>query len=354
QSLVRDDRTREAAIAGSAIDRVPVQPVASIAQQLRGRRHDNSLAVGGDGRAVNTHRRVGPDGNDPDHAVVADSRTRHHSAIERRAGGGNQPLQVPGHLAVLDDERNLTSGAVGLYAILGIVADSCVADDGLNAAAGHRLDLDPATGPGAAVFGDRRIGDEQFRGRTRIEGYSEAVRAVEASDRAIFDVQRAAGNEAHSVGRRTDSEDIETAQINDIRRTCVHDDAVAGGEHAAFSIRTRNRERLVDRDSAEASRIETTYLPARGSLADRTGECLARRGTAARIDIITHPGDPCPARLSLSGCRANCRSDERYGGQHADDCPHLRSPSSRNEDYTDSDARPNTNRRDGGVRAVGC
>ena len=77
----------------------------------------------------------------------------------------------------------------------------------------------------------------------------------------------------------------------------VDGDAVAAGERAALGIGAGDGHRLDDRHGAEAARIEAVDLAARGGLRDRAGEGLARRGAAARIDVVADARNPGASRL---------------------------------------------------------
>ena len=61
---------------------------------------------------------------------------------------------------------------------------------------------------------------------------------------------------------------------------------------------------LVMVTAAEAAGIEHADLAARSGLGDRAGEGLARRGAAARVDVVADAGDPGPGRLGGGGARA--------------------------------------------------
>ena len=57
---------------------------------------------------------------------------------------------------------------------------------------------------------------------------------------------------------------------------------------------------LGDSDGAERTGIEAIYLPVDEGLADGAGEGCARRGSAARIGVINHAGNPGARRLRVT------------------------------------------------------
>ncbi len=112
------------------------------------------------------------------------------------------------------------------------------------------------------------------------------------------DDQRGAGEEADAVEPGSGAIDADVAQAHDVVGTSVHDHAVGAGiEHAAPDAAAVDGDRLGDGDPAEAARVEHGDRAAGRGLDDRAGEGLARRGAAARIDVVADARDPGAGRL---------------------------------------------------------
>ena len=119
-------------------------------------------------------------------------------------------------------------------------------------------------------------------------------------DSAFLDVQSGCVEEPNAVQARPEPLDVEAAQDHGAARG-VDDDAIrARHEHAGFEAFTRDRDRLGNRDSAEAAGIEDVDLAASGGFRDGAGERLAGRRAAARVDVVAHAGDPGPGSLRMS------------------------------------------------------
>src|SRR5207245_9410560 len=115
----------------------------------------------------------------------------------------------------------------------------------------------------------------------------------ELVDLAIVDDQSLAGKKADAVEPRAEAIDVEAAKRDLVRRSGVHDDAIAAGsKHTRGHAFTGDRNRLRDRHGAEAAGIEAVYFAARRGLRARAGKGLPRRGAAARRGVVADPGNP--------------------------------------------------------------
>src|SRR5205823_11743780 len=102
----------------------------------------------------------------------------------------------------------------------------------------------------------------------------------------VLDEQRAAGQKPDAVETGSDPIDFDAAQNHPIVRASLDDNAVSSRyQHASDYALTRDRQCLGDRHSTEPCGIEAVNLARRRRFGNRAGECLAWRGSAARISI---------------------------------------------------------------------
>src|SRR5262249_27114876 len=79
----------------------------------------------------------------------------------------------------------------------------------------------------------------------------------------------------------------------DIRASGVdHESVCARDQHTGKTGDPIDGDRLGDRDGTIAAWIERVDLPCRSGLRNRSRECLAWRGAAARIGIVANAGHP--------------------------------------------------------------
>src|SRR5262249_10859983 len=103
-----------------------------------------------------------------------------------------------------------------------------------------------------------------------------------------------------AVETGADAVEIEIPQDHDVAASGVDDDAVgAGNEDASEAGRAIDRDRLRDRECAEAARIEHVDLAGGGGLGDRTGKGLTRGSAAAGIGVVADAGNPGSSRLGF-------------------------------------------------------
>src|SRR5262249_54276935 len=110
------------------------------------------------------------------------------------------------------------------------------------------------------------------------------------------------GEEPDSVDAGAKALDIEATQDDIIIGARLNYDSIgAGHENARFESLGADRDRLGDRDGAEAAGIQNVDFAAGRGLRDRAREGLAWRGAATRIGIVTDAGNPSAGRLRLRG-----------------------------------------------------
>src|SRR5581483_2076099 len=91
------------------------------------------------------------------------------------------------------------------------------------------------------------------------------------------------------------------------------DDAVAAGrEDRAQGPAAIQGDRLGDGHRAEPAGIKAVDLAARGGLRDGAGKRLARRGAAARVDVVADAGNPGAGGLGAG--RGGGKQSQRKGG----------------------------------------
>src|SRR6185437_2849532 len=118
---------------------------------------------------------------------------------------------------------------------------------------------------------------------------------------AVVDFKRLAGDELHAVKAvracwtAIDLQPVQNHDAIGIGRAIDRHAVRARDQNATFAraLTALERDGLGDRHRTESTRIQTVDRPTRRGLADRTGKRLARRGAAARIDVVADARDPC-------------------------------------------------------------
>src|SRR5262249_52232293 len=212
------------------------------------------------------------------------------------------------HAAVVHGQENAGGGGICRDALRPEL-DGGVVDDGHRRRSGDaRLNEDagPAGRRNAVVPEEAVVNVQELgAGGGGVEANPVRLAGVEVLDDHIVQMQREPTGEVDADQAGAGAVDGETAHVHDDgsgrRRGAVVDvyTVGAGRQDGAERAAAVEGYRLGDGDGAEAARIEAVDLTAGGGLRDRSGEGLARRCAAARVNVVADARYPGSRRLRM-------------------------------------------------------